>query len=358
MSPSDGTHESVAYSSEDRAYAGSTFGQIKEALFANPYQRVWGGAGEPPLPVYQANFATISRGILRFWRRSQFLQAATRTVDSDADLRWGSDGKGFQRLVHPNGVCMTGLWEITEENEFSGYFAKGSRGLAVVRCSSHGSATTRGNFRSYSLVGKIFPTTDEEDTQPLRPANFITQDDLGGTKVPQITSAEPRNAPDITGLNRRGDIPILIRTGLVFDRADATNSIRQLYEIAELGKAADTPTRTPQFMRLTTATGTPNVDEDDYRDEIMAYIYDRGDPTPKRKLVFDVSISDEGRKTGSIFLKGQRHIIDNWRTIGTLTFDEAVISYNGDFVVHFHHPSWREDRNDPSTATRINGKKR
>jgi len=22
--------------------------------------------------------------------------------------------------------------------------------------------------------------------------------------------------------------------------------------------------------------------------------------------------------------------------------------------MHFHHPSWREDRNDPATSTRIN----
>jgi hypothetical protein len=30
-------------------------------------------------------------------------------------------------------------------------------------------------------------------------------------------------------------------------------------------------------------------------------------------------------------------------------------SYNGDFVIHFSHPTWRDDRNDPATATRING---
>jgi hypothetical protein len=26
-------------------------------------------------------------------------------------------------------------------------------------------------------------------------------------------------------------------------------------------------------------------------------------------------------------------------------------------VVDFHHPTWREDRNDPKTATRIDGRK-
>jgi hypothetical protein len=48
----------------------------------------------------------------------------------------------------------------------------------------------------------------------------------------------------------------------------------------------------------------------------------------------------------------QRRLISNWREIGKITFDDAVASYNGDFVVHFNHPPWREDRNDPATSTR------
>jgi hypothetical protein len=30
---------------EDRAYGGSRFAEVREALFANPYQRTWGLAG-------------------------------------------------------------------------------------------------------------------------------------------------------------------------------------------------------------------------------------------------------------------------------------------------------------------------
>jgi len=40
-----------------------------------------------------------------------------------------------------------------------------------------------------------------------------------------------------------------------------------------------------------------------------------------------------------------------------LTFTAAVASINGDRVIHFHHPTWRADPNDPSTATRQNEKK-
>ena len=38
-------------------------------------------------------------------------------------------------------------------------------------------------------------------------------------------------------------------------------------------------------------------------------------------------------------------------------FDNAIVSHNGDSVIHFSHPTWRTDRNDPATATRINGRK-
>ena len=35
---------------EDRAYKGSRFSEVRDALFANPYQRIWGARDEPVLP--------------------------------------------------------------------------------------------------------------------------------------------------------------------------------------------------------------------------------------------------------------------------------------------------------------------
>jgi hypothetical protein len=54
----------------------------------------------------------------------------------------------------------------------------------------------------------------------------------------------------------------------------------------------------------------------------------------------------------------ERRTFSNWRKIGRLAFDEAVASYNGDFVIHFSRPRWREDQNDPATATRVDRRKR
>ena len=95
---------------EDRAYNGSRFSEVRDAIFANPYQKVWSGEDEPALPTYEVTLLSVLRGILPFGRAYQFRQAAERAIDSNADLRWGAEGKGFRRLLHPNGVCLTGLW--------------------------------------------------------------------------------------------------------------------------------------------------------------------------------------------------------------------------------------------------------
>jgi hypothetical protein len=63
-------------------------------------------------------------------------------------------------------------------------------------------------------------------------------------------------------------------------------------------------------------------------------------------------VSSSGRKTG---VQGvSRVAVEDWQRIGRLRFTEAVASYNADHVIQFHHPGWRDDRNDPSTHVRVN----
>ncbi len=349
-----GTEETTA---DDRAYNGSRFSELREAVFANPYQSVWGREGEKPLPVYPVTLGSVLRGIFPLGAPYLFLKASERTVDSAADLRWGIHREGFRRILHPNGVCLTGHWRITEPTGYSGYFVKDSAALLVARYSTCCAETRRGHNRSLALVGKLFPTTDPAHPTPMRTANFITQQDIGGARTDFINDAELRNAPDTTVSRRGGGVPILLITGAVFAKADRQPSIRQLYQIAELGKPPAEPTRAPEFMRLIVAPHQPRIEGDllDFRDEIMAQIFDKGDPAPKRTLTFYIEATDEGVTTGPPLR--QRRTFQNWRRIGSLTFDDAVISYNGDCVIHFNHSTWRENRNDPSTATRINGRK-
>ena len=341
---------------EDRAYRGSRYADVRDAIRANPYRPAWGRVGDPPLPVFPVTFASVIRGALSRGRY-HFLHAAERTVDSRADLRWGADRTGFRRLLHPNGVCLFGEWRITEETAYSGYFAKGSRALLVTRYSTCCTETRRGHVRSLAMVGKLFPTTDPNHPTPLATANFITQEDIGGAFSASINDAELLNAPETTAFRRGSGLPIILVTGLVLQRADRMPTIRQLYEIAELGQPAGHPTRSPEYMRLRVAKSQPRIPGDaiDFRDEVMAQIFDPGDPAPKRTLTFDIEVTDQGETHGSKLR--ERRTFANWRRIGEMVFSDAVVSANGDRVVHFHHPTWRDDRDDPATATRVGGKK-
>ena len=348
---------SEQFTDEDRLYSGSRFRDVVDALFANPYQRVWGREGEPPLPVQDVTIKTVFGGLLSLGRPPRFERAAARSLDSGADLRWGPDRKGFTRFLHPNAVCLVGRWEITEDTPYSGYFAGGSRALVVARYSSGAGGLRRGRIRSMALVGKLFPTVDPNHSTPLRTANFITQEDIGGARTESINAAELLNAPNVTVFRRGPAGTILVKIASVFRRVDQQPTIRQLYPIAELGKPSGEPTRAPEFMRLLVARGQPVIPgaDLDVRDEVMAQIFDRGDPVPKRTLTFTIDVTDDGMTRGTPFRV--RRTFRNWRRIGTMMFDNAVVSYNGDAVIQFTHPTWRQDRNDPTTATRINGLK-
>src|ERR1043165_874876 len=93
-----------ALTQADRDYKGSRFMEVRDAIFANPYQEVWGREGGASLPIYKVTLASVLRGILSFGNRYVFQGAVARAVDSHADLRWGEDGKGFRRLLHPNEI--------------------------------------------------------------------------------------------------------------------------------------------------------------------------------------------------------------------------------------------------------------
>jgi hypothetical protein len=340
---------------EDREYLGSRYADVRDAMFANPYQPVWRGPGG--MPMYTVSLRKMLFGLLPAARRSMFAQASARIIDSRADLRWGPDRRGYRRLVHPNGICLFGRWHISAPTMYSGYFQQASEALVVARYSSCCDATRRGQSRSLSMVAKLFPTTDPNHPQPLRTANLMTQQDLGGGTEHYINDVELLNAPSTHSWRRGSGLPIFIATGMIFNLVEREPTIRQLYEIAELGKPVEEPTRAPSFLRLCVATDQPRIGGDglDFRDEIMHQLFDPGDPMPKRTLTFTIDVTDDGETRGA----AAYHVrtFRGWQRIGTLIFDSAVASYNTDFVLHFHHPTFRTDRNDPSTGTRVNGRR-
>lgn len=335
-----------------------SYGEIHRALFdpreCRPYYRRWGDPAEAALPFYATTLASITEGVFGL-REQQFAmeRAAARTLRSRGDLRWGPDGNGFRRLVHPMGVCLAGTWEIHSappETRYTGYFAPGKRGRVIARYSVGGNHPVGGHYRSLGLVGKLFPPEDAPigDTQR---AHFITQEDLGGAFTRSIKEAVLTNSPPVTLLNRGMGLFAFIPVIVALLRADTQPAERQLYEIAELEKPEGAATWCPRFMRLTISDPEREIggDRADFRDQILRAIQGLGVPGKKRKLVFTIEVSDEGWRT--LF---QRVVGQKWTPIGNLTFDQAMASYNGDFVVHFHHPVWRRDRNDSNSVARRN----
>jgi hypothetical protein len=126
-------------------YAGSRFSDVVAAIFANPYQQVWGTLGESPLPVYEVSYRTVLGGLAAVGLPGQFQRDSARALDSRADLIWGTARKGLRRLVHPNGVCLTGRWSIDQESEYTGYFRRGSSALMIGRYSTCCTDTRRGD---------------------------------------------------------------------------------------------------------------------------------------------------------------------------------------------------------------------
>jgi hypothetical protein len=335
---------------EDRAYQGSQYSEVRKALYANPYRDGASGQVPGPLPMFKSTIRNAWRGT--FHPPSFLKQASARVVDSRADLRWGPDGKGYRRILAPNGICVLGTWEITEANPYTGYFKQGSKGLTIGRFSSDGNETRRGQRRSLSLGMKIYPTTDPNHSTPLIPASLIAQEDLGGMHTAFFNDAELRNAPNVHGYRRGIYFLILLRAGLFFTRLDKVPDSRQLYEIAEVGKPAGELTKAPAHILLKMPPNQPRIkgDDLDFRDEVYAHIFKPGDTKPTGSMEFDISVSDTGKKTGIAGL--ERVTVTDWKKIGRLRFTEAIASYNADHVIQFHHPGWRDDRNDPSTAIR------
>lgn len=337
---------------EDRSYQGSRYSEVRQALYVNPYRGGTSGQAPGPLPMFRSTIRNAWRGTLH---GHKFLkEASARTVDTRSDLRWGTDGKGFRRILAPNGICVLGTWEITADNPYTGYFQKGAKGLTIGRISSDGNETRRGQRRSISLGMKIYPTTDPNHPTPLIPASVIAQEDLGGMHTAFINDAELRNMPNVHGYRRGIHVLILLRAGTYFFGLDKVADVRQLHEIAELGKPETVPTRCPEHMLLKMADGQRRIEGNglDFRDEVYAQLFNPGDDRPTGAMSFDICVSDTGRRQG--FPGFKRVTVTNWQRIGTMRVTEAVSSYNGDHVIHFHHPGWRDNKNDPATAIRAN----
>ena len=284
-----------------------SFHHIWKVLSATPYQTL------PQTKVSYAKLTSDDRDII--------LADAKRTLQSRADLL-----PPFEKLAHPNGICLKGTWQITRSNPYSGYFKPGSKALIIARASSALSNTHSGEIRSFGFAGKLFPTVNPHKVSKQPTANFFLIDDLGGTRAARYTDVTLTNAPSLS-INNELLKHLLygLKVNSAFGKADKNPKIRQLYEISYLGSRKKHGVITPRWMKIKARSPLRKARKGlDFRDELMLK---RGET-----LVFDIFVSStekEGKKV--------------WQKIGKITLDSAVSSEACDRQLHFHHPVWRED---------------
>jgi hypothetical protein len=289
------------------AYTGSSFSQVWTQVASDPY---------PSLP-HDAVTLTSFFGFLQ----NKLLAASRRTLADESDLL-----PRFQKLVHPNGVCLAGTWNITEPTPWTGAFRQGTQALFIARASTALTATTKGQYRAFGFAGKLFPTTDTHAVVPT--ANFVTIEDLGGTLHDHYLDA--LNTNDIIHISTTPqtflNTPVGIAVAQAFATADHTldlsqTLIRQLYPLAQAGESDPSKAVSPMWMMITGSDDVTRFDADDFRDELRVANYPDG-------LRFDILATDDGTRTGD----------KQWHRIGYISFVADAVSDSCDHRLHFHHP--------------------
>ena len=295
----------------------NTQSPIKEST-QNSFQDVWKQVTSDPYTTLPQD--TVAYGKLFTWKRDIILEDSKRTLEEHADIL-----APFDKLAHPNGICLKGLWNIHTKNPYSGYFEQGSKALIIVRASSALSNTHSGDIRSFGFAGKLFPTLTPTKLNKENTANFFLIDDLGGTDALHYTDVTLTNEPSVTTTSALiKNLLYGLKIASAFAKSDAHPGIRQLYEISELGEKKRANIITPKWMKVEAKAGQ-TVDASDFRDELGI--------TPKKKLVFIISLASKENKQGKKV----------WLSIGTITLDSSVTSTSCDHRLHFHHPKWRDD---------------
>ncbi len=244
---------------------------------------------------------------------------AVRTLNERADLL-----EPFEKLAHPNGICFKGVWKIDIESIYGGYFKKGSEALIIARASTAMSNTKSGSTRAFGFAGKLFPTMNPSAVNSEPSANFFLIEDLGGTDAARYMDVSLTNEPSVSiTLEALANAAYGIKVANTFKDADKNPTIRQLYEISYLGENRDAKIVTPKWLKIEAAS-SQRVDAEDFREELTI--------KESKPLVFNLFVASQ-------MIKEQK----DWQKIGSISFDESVVSQSCDRRLHFHHPKWRDD---------------
>jgi hypothetical protein len=326
------------------SYEGSKFTEVWRQVSQTPYtpaNRPTRGLSDLVKEIIARNSAGDGKSPReKEARNAELVKRADQTLNDRADYY----EEDFTKLVHANGICLKGTWNIDHANPYSGYFAQGKTGLMIARASVAMFNTEKHQTRGFGLAGKIYPAADEAVAggRNLKTANFFTVHDLGGERNVLFSEVALTNQPpasfNLTVLRFLGYV---MQVAKVFKAADLDNGnvdpkpgVRQLYEIAELGldDAQAREAITPTCMRLKVRAGQTH-DKSDFRDELNVAAYADG------KLILDIYADSPDPETECGALSAA-----DWsdKQVGYIEFTESVASEGCDKHLHFHHPKWKK----------------
>jgi hypothetical protein len=236
----------------------------------------------------------------------QFFNDSARNMFDKRDIR-----PHYDKLIHANGVCLTGVWRITEDSPYTGYFAPGSEGLVFARLSVAGANINRGERRAFGIAGKVFPTMNPDEK--VKPGNFVGVDYLTGIKTKHITDTEMTNFPSV-GLDPAANLV----NRVIFRLMDRRPGYRQLFPISTLGVKPGDKVVTPDLMMVKVAEGTVKVDAEDFRDELRLEHY------PNHTLTYIIHVKNFNDK--------------NWTKLGVIELNDYAICEGCDKRIHFWIP--------------------
>ncbi len=279
------------------------------------------------LAVYQAGQLPAYKVTSRQFTQKVRERLATRseqTLNDEADYYDRLD-----KLVHSNGICMAGSWQITKAGKnskgqsYSGMFAKDAQSLFIGRLSVALSDTKQGEYQAFGMAGKIFGTDNPK--QNVTTENFFVADVLAGAQRDSVFVAPMTNKPKV-GF-RFSLLSLGLKVGPIFAKADKDAGMRPVTGIAQMGVTADANVVSPKYMMLSPIkpAGYQPSSGIDFRQEFML----KPEETVKGMTRdFEIYVSDTATKPED----------SGWQHIGYIKADKTAVSYGCDRQLHFRHP--------------------
>lgn len=271
------------------------------------------------LPRYQVTASKFNKAT-----REQLTTRSEQTLNDKVDYYHRLD-----KLVHSNGICMAGTWQITEAGKnsegqaYTGMFAKDAKSLFIGRLSVALSDTKQGEYQAFGMAGKIFGTDNPK--QNVTTENFFVADVLTGAHRDSVFVAPMTNKPKV-GF-RFGVLSLGLKVGPIFAKADKDAGMRPVTGIAKMGLATDANAVSPKYMKLSPIKPagyqlSPGID---FRQEFMLKPEETAEGMTRD---FEIYVSDTATKPED----------SGWQHIGYIKADKTAVSYGCDRQLHFAHP--------------------